>query len=239
VVVVAPAERRQGVGSTLWNALQPYLVERRPAHLRANGDPNDPESVAWAQRRGFVITQHLVNQQLDLAGWEPAPQPLEGFTFVPYTAVAGADSDRRLHALYQEYLSHTPDAAEAPYMEFEPWRAWAFESEGAWPDGWIIAVAPNGDWAGFSLMQKHGGSSAGAHVFMTGVSPAYRGHGLGLALKIAATSHAARSGITHLTTLNHGANERILAINRKLGFYTTQAIYRMVANWSPHTDIIS
>ena len=236
LVIVDPAERRQGVGAALFDELLEAVRLHRPANLRANGDPGRPDDLAWAERRGFAATQHLKFQALDLAGFDPAPWEAvvaaSPFRFVPFDHLRSEGGERQLHAMFQEYLSHTPDAGESPYQPFEPWRQWALESAGAWPEGWIIAVAPDGSWAGFTMAQRDGGQAA--HIFMSGVAPKYRGEGLGVALKAAATLHAQRSGITRLTTLNHAANVPILAINRKLGFQVAEEILRLVRPCSWH-----
>lgn len=243
LVTVDPAWRRQGVGAALWSALLEAVRVFRPVHLRANGNPGDPDSVAWARHRGFAVTQHLKFQRLDLEAAvegapapEPAPEPAPapapaaapaaGFRFVPFSELRTPDGERQLHAMYQEYLSHTPDAAESPYQPFEPWRSWAFDSEGAWPEGWLVAVAPDGRWAGFTLAQRSGERQA--HIFMSGVAPDFRDVGLGTALKAAAIRHARRLGVNALTTLNHAANAPILAINRQLGFRVEEEILRLV-----------
>lgn len=238
-VVVAEGARRQGVGRLLWDALQPFLVEQQPRHLRANGHDSCPEGVAWAERRGFVSTQHLFSQALDLQAFDRAgctaklePLLAQGFRFVPFAAVQTPANEVRLHDLYQTFLSHTPDSAEAPYMAFAPWRAWALESAEAWPAGWVVALAPGGEWAGFTLMQRHAPGAPGAHIFMTGVAPAYRGQGLATALKVTAAQIAIDAGLTTLTTLNHAANAPILALNRALGFVVRSGIHRLVKRFA-------
>ncbi|MDB4894710.1 MAG: hypothetical protein JWN15_972 [Firmicutes bacterium] len=232
LVLVDPSERGQGVGAALWDAMQPIFQAKRPNHLRANGNGTDPDSIAWAERRGFVRAHHLLSQQLDLADFEPASwlggirkAESQGFRFVPFCGLRSPETERELHALYHALLADTPDFTEGDYKAFEPWRAWAFESDGAWPDGWIMLVAPTGEWAGFTLMQR---TPAGAHIFMTGVAPAHRGKGLAIPLKVAAALHARENGVAALTTLNHAANERIVAVNRTLGYRVTEDVIRLV-----------
>jgi len=230
LVQVVPAERRHGVGAALWHDLLEAVRPQHPAHLRANGSPHDPESVAWAQRRGFAVTQHLLYQSLDLAALDPAPWAAlvaaSPFTFVTFDRLRSPAGEQRLHAMYQEYLSHTPDAAESPYQPFAPWREFAFGTEGAWPEGWMVALAPDGCWAGFTMAQLPG--PAVAHIYMTGVAPGFRGQGLGMSLKAAAALHARGAGIARMTTLNHVRNAPILAVNRRLGFRVEEEILRLV-----------
>ncbi|HYG59173.1 MAG TPA: GNAT family N-acetyltransferase [Symbiobacteriaceae bacterium] len=230
---VRPEFRQQGIGRQLWMALQPFFAEQQPRHLRANGTDEQPEIVAWALRLGFQATHHLLFQSLDVRAFDPAPwqaQAAAGVQCVPFTELKSPAAERRLHALYQEFLSQTPDAAEAPYMDFEPWRAWAFEGAGAWPGGCLMAMDDRGEWLGFTLMQKDGADRA--HVFMTGVVPEYRGRGVSTLLKVAAALRARAEGIGKLTTLNHAANERIVAVNRRMGYQVDQGIHRLVKRYA-------
>lgn len=56
------------------------------------------------------------------------------------------------------------------------------------------------------------------HNGLTGVRREWRGHGLGLALKLAAARAALARGFTHSHTGNHTGNAPMLAINDRLGF---------------------
>lgn len=231
-VVVEPSARRAGVGAALWEALQPIFRARGPAHLRANGNGLDPDSVAWAERRGFASLHRLLFQTLHLTDFDPAPWlprmealQAQGFQFVPYATLAAPENDAKLHRLYQQFLADTPDYTPGDSKPFDTWRSWAFESSHAWPQGWILLLSPDGEWVGFTFTQK---SPPGAHVFMTGVLPTYRKKGLAIPLKVAAALYAKEQGIAHLTTLNHAANERILAVNRSLGYEVTEDVIRLV-----------
>ncbi len=140
VVVVDPAERRQGVGTALWEALQPIFQERRPKHLRANGKGNDPDSLAWAEQRGFLRAHHLLFQELELSTFDPTPWledlrkvESKGFCFIPFSKLHSPEAEIHLHTLYQSFRADTPDFNEGDHQPFESWRAWAFKSKGAWP----------------------------------------------------------------------------------------------------------
>jgi GNAT superfamily N-acetyltransferase len=232
IVLVDPAQRRQGVGAALWEALQPVFQKERPQHLRANGIGTEPDSLAWAERRGFVQAHRLLFQTLELADFDLTPWldqiaqvDSAGFRFATFAELRSPAAEVRLHALFQAFRAATPDYAPSDDQPFETWRAWAFDAKGAWPEGWVLMLAPDGDWAGFTMLQK---TPRGAHIFMTGVAPAYRGRGLATPLKVAALVHAQESGVARLTTLNHAANERIVAVNRALGYRVTEDVIRLV-----------
>ncbi|WP_230272887.1 hypothetical protein [Deinococcus sp. 6YEL10] len=58
----------------------------------------------------------------------------------------------------------------------------------------------------------------------------WRGHGLGLALKLAAARAALARGFTHSHTGNHTGNAPMLAINDRLGF--TREAAMVTLRWS-------
>ncbi|HWI61113.1 MAG TPA: GNAT family N-acetyltransferase [Symbiobacteriaceae bacterium] len=225
LVRVAPEHRRQGVGGALWKALLEAVALHRPKHLRANGDARYPEDVAWAERRGFAAKHHVIFQTLDLTAL-PEFDLTTGYRFVPFAELRSPEGERRLHAMFQEYETHTPDGGEWEYEPFDSWRTWTLDSENAWPEGWLVAIAPDGDWAGFTMAMRDGTDRV--HTIMTGVAPAHRGQGLGFAMKVAVARLAAELGFRRLSTLNHAANKPILAINRRLGFQVEEDILRLV-----------
>ena len=53
-VVVHPAERRNGIGSALWNAVRAHLEEAGARRMVAFGDA-DPGSIAFAEAKGFTL----------------------------------------------------------------------------------------------------------------------------------------------------------------------------------------
>jgi GNAT superfamily N-acetyltransferase len=236
LVYTVPEARRQGVGQALWGALLEALGEWRPVHLRANGSPDDMASAEWAGRRGFEITQHLKHQHRDLSGgFDTAPFHAElekaaarGFRFVPFAEVQTPETERRIHQLFCEFETDTPDGNEKELPSFEKWKGWALEAEGAWTEGWVVALAPGGDWAGFTMTHRNSKGSDRAHVYMTGIARAYRGQGLAVPMRVMALQIAAHAGITSMTTLNHAANAPMLAVNRRLGFVVDEEIYRLV-----------
>lgn len=234
-VIVAPDARGRGVGTALWNELQPALQERRPVHLRANGNGSDPASVAWAERRGFRVSHRHLFQALDLTSFDVSPwsarlAELEaaGYRFVPFAQLRSPSAEAMMHRLDHEFSRATPAPEECTYLDFDAWRVWAFDSEGAFPEGWMVLLTPNGDWAGYTFMQRERAGGDVAHIFLTGVTEGYRGKGLSVPLKVAAAVNAARLGIVRMTTLNHVANAPIVAANRTIGFRVEEEIIRLV-----------
>ena len=63
-VVVHPAERRNGIGSALWDAVRAHLEEAGARRMVAFGDA-DPGSIAFAEAKGFTLEGTHVTLALD------------------------------------------------------------------------------------------------------------------------------------------------------------------------------
>jgi mycothiol synthase len=84
------------------------------------------------------------------------------------------------------------------------------------PDGFFVAVKGD-DYIGLShvLSSKKGIS---LYQGLTGVQPAYRRLGLGLAMKLRAIAYAQSNGYTRIYAENDAKNIPMLAMNKRLGY---------------------
>jgi len=71
MVTVLARQRRSGVGSALYEAISAWTAERGLSELEVPVLDNDPESLAFAQRRGFVEERREVGVVLHLAEIAP------------------------------------------------------------------------------------------------------------------------------------------------------------------------
>ncbi len=62
---------------------------------------------------------------------------------------------------------------------------------------------------------------------MTGVLPAYRGRGIGQALKLLTIRFAKQNGQRSIKTINDVSNAPMIAVNEKLGFRRGGAFYQV------------
>lgn len=233
-VAVALPVRRLGVASALLASLLAFCQPHRPARLRANLPDDSPEALSWAERRGFARKFHMLESRLDLTTYDPARLAgrvevvqARGIRLVPFSAVRSKRNEARLWQFYQCLMKDTPDGADWRETPKDEWLDWAFRESAAWPEGWLIAIAPGGDWAGLTFMQKYTDGS-GAHIFMTGVRPEYRGQGIATALKLEGARVAKEHGLTSLSTINEEENRPILAANQRIGFARVSGFYRLV-----------
>ncbi|HEY3366043.1 MAG TPA: GNAT family N-acetyltransferase [Symbiobacteriaceae bacterium] len=243
-VLVAPACRQQGIGTALYDALTPFFREHQPRHLRANGDDHQPAALAWAERRGFKPIHHIVSMATDLAAFDPAAYAeavarveAGGIRFVQFGQVRTPETEARLHALYMQLDADTPEATADSYQPFDQWRAWALASPEAWPEGWTVAVAADGDWVGFTLLQKWAPDSQNCHIYMTGVKREYRNRSIALALKATAARYAKAQGMVRISTITDFENLPMRAVNTRLGYQTVSGFFRLLKDLGGDKDL--
>jgi mycothiol synthase len=212
-VSVLPEERWQGIGSTLFRELA--------AHARAVGKTgftvevaeDDPESLAWAERRGCIEVERQKGLELLLADVSEAePEPPAGVVVVPRRP----EHERGMHAVAVEAGKDIPglDADHDP--SFEQWRSFEIERPSRRPELCFVALA-DGEVAGFASIDVFGESDTGWHG-LTAVRRSWRRRGIAEALKLSQIEAARRLGLRRLMTESEERNEPMRRLNEKLGY---------------------
>jgi mycothiol synthase len=238
-VFIDPDQRRKGIATNLYSALQPFFAEHQPRRIISTVKETQPEGILWATMHGFTKSHLTFESKLDLTQFDPAPFRAQvervkasGIRFVPFTELQSPEAERRFYDLFNAYGDDTPDAADWRLMDFDEWRAWAIETNRYWPQGWLIAMDEGGEWAGYTMMDRNPVKPDHAHIYLTGVTRAFRGRGIALALKVLAAQVAREQGIKEVTTNNHSANGPMLAVNRRLGYVSLPGSYRLYKTYS-------
>ncbi len=188
----------------------------RDAELLGELREVDADSIAWAERRGFVEVGRNSKLVLDLAGLDPpAVDPPDGIELVTW-----AERPELARGMYEVSLEAYPDIPgfEDDELEsYEDWLAHDMQGSGDLPEATFVAVA--GDevvgYAKFSLTQAQ---PRVAFHDMSGVKRAWRGRGVARALKTAQIRWAIANGFTELHTRNEERNEPIRRLNASLGY---------------------
>lgn len=132
-------------------------------------------------------------------------------------------AQRRLYTLTAALLLDVPSATQISVWPFETWQLRVAGRVN--PAGLLVAASPDGEWVGVSELHLPIPTRPGTlHNGLTGVLPAWRGHGVAYALKLAAARAALERGFTHSRTSNHSINRPMLAINERLGFVREAAL---------------
>ena len=216
IVTVLASHRRHGVGNALYAELSAWTGERGLAEIEVPVLDNDPESLAYATRRGFVEERRELGVVLDVTGMEPpAVDPPEGIEVVSW-----AERPELAPGMYEVSLEAYPDVPGFEDDELEPYEDWLahdMQGSGDLPEATFVAVA--GDevvgYAKFSLTQAQ---PRVAFHDMSGVKRAWRGRGVARALKTAQIRWAIANGFTELHTRNEERNEPIRRLNASLGY---------------------
>jgi GNAT superfamily N-acetyltransferase len=216
VVTVLASHRHRGVGSALFASLSAWTGERGIADIEVPVLDNDPESLAYATRRGFVEERRELGVVLDVAGMEqPALEPPEGIEIV-----AWAERPELARGIYEVSLEAYPDIPgfEDDELEsFEDWLAHDMQGSGDLPEATFVALADD-EVVGYAKFALTAAQPTVAFHDVSGVKRAWRGRGVARALKTAQIRWAIANGFTELRTRNEERNEPIRRLNASLGY---------------------
>jgi mycothiol synthase len=204
---VVPAARRQMTGTQLLLALAAHLTELGFETASAHVDGNDPGSLAFAERHGFVEADRQV-EQVKTVGNEPPPRVPEGVHFVSVAERPGL-----LREAYELGVQGWADmATTVPVtISLDDW----LRDEATIPGGSFVALAGE-EIVGYSGLcrQPDGVVEDG----LTVVRRDWRRRGLARALKQAELAWAAANGIDEIVTWTQRGNEGMRAVNEQLGY---------------------
>ena len=208
-VNVLGSHRRRGIGSELYEHVRAHL-ESLGSATALTSFPESDAGVAFAAAAGFREERAEAESALDPRTVTERPAPDVDLRSL-------AEIDPRF--AYEADIAATRDMPSTEVIDEIPYEEWVehvldypfFTREGS-----FVAMV-DGVGAAVSLLIADEESGRGSNMF-TGTQRAYRGRGLGLAVKLASIEWAKAHGITRLVTRNDETNAPMLAINRRLGY---------------------
>ena len=228
-VGVAHADRGRGIGSALLNEIEVVARDRGAPRLFSGASAAEPDSLAWATRRGYREVGRRIEAFVDLSRFDPArfadrvaKVRGSGMALRTFTEVMnGLDDEGRerfYRALFDAQAPMWEDIPFATRLEpppYERFRKMSFESGQALYD--LSLVAYDGDViAGFTQSGRR--QERDAYTWMTGTAREYRGRGIATALKVEALSRAKARGLRAMLTTNDEPNKAMRGINALLGY---------------------
>jgi GNAT superfamily N-acetyltransferase len=216
IVTVLPEERRRGAGTALYGAISAWTAERDLDEIEVPVLDNDPESLAFAQRRGFVEERRELGVVLDLSEITPPPvEPPDGVEIV--TWAERPELGRGIYEVAIEALPDIPGFEDDDVEPFEDWLAHDMQGPGDRPEATFLALVAE-EVVGYAKFSVTAAQPTTAHHDLTAVKRAWRGRGVALALKAAQINWAMANGYTELHTRNETRNEPIRRLNARFGY---------------------
>jgi L-amino acid N-acyltransferase YncA len=140
ITAVLPERRRRGIGTALYDAISRWAAERGLHKLVARVPDDDPESLAYAQKRGFVQVTHEKGLVLPLAEVEAPPIELpDGVEIVIWAERPGIE--RGLYEVALEAYPDIPGQEEDAIEPFEDWLEHEMRGSGDRPDATLVALS--------------------------------------------------------------------------------------------------
>jgi mycothiol synthase len=216
LTTVLAGRRRLGAGTVLYEAVSRWARGRSLETMLAPVAEDDRESIAFAQRRGFVEIERNPRMVLDVATIEkPLVAPPAG---IQITSWAGrAELARGIYEVAVEAYTDVAGAGDDEMESFEDWLAHDMSGSGDRPEATFVALAGD-EVVGYAKLSLTQARPTVASHDMTGVKRAWRGRGIARALKCAEISWAMESGFLRLDTSNEVRNEPIRRLNAQLGY---------------------
>jgi GNAT superfamily N-acetyltransferase len=234
---VDPEQRKQGLGSRLYDAMLPEIRAAGAKKIKTFVKEIWPEAKAFADKHGLYVERQQFAMELDLDGfddrlYENLIEKLkgEGFQFTSAAELGNTEEvHRQLFKLNDDCVVTTmgSDGAHA-WGSFEEFQRGVVQASWYNPAGQIVVIdTNNGSWAAMSAITKFDGNEFAYNLF-TGVDSPYRGRKLGQAVKVTALRFA-RSvlGVHKVRTHHNTKNEPMIAIDRKFGYVQLPGDYVM------------
>lgn len=215
-VTVPPPHRRRGAGTALYVALSDWARERGLEELLAVVADDDPESLAFARRRGFVEERREKGVSLDLTAVDPPRvEPPVGVEIVTW-----AERPELGRGIYEVSVEASPDVPGYEHEEHEPFEAWLehdMRGPSDRPEATFVAVAGD-EVVGYAKLALSTEGKLRCYHDLTAVKRTWRGRGVARALKAAQIRWARDNGYEELRTQNDERNEPIRRLNAAFGY---------------------
>jgi GNAT superfamily N-acetyltransferase len=220
IVKVLPPERRQGIGTELFRLAEKYLQAEHAIEFRSW--THHPDGQRFLAERGFQPNRTMEVSALDLSGVDlsalavlEAAKSAEGFRLVPLADVGDSQS---VHAIYATGEEDMPSDEPETELDYETWVAETLEHPELTHQGSVLVLADDRPVA-LAFLCADPVRRLGYNE-MTATLPEFRRRDLALLAKLAAVRWCREVGLKRLLTENDGANDGMLAINRRLGYET-------------------
>ncbi len=226
-VLVHPDFRRRGFGSALYDTLLEKLKPYNPIKLSSFTREDWTDAVRFAETRGFNIEFREWESWLEMTTFDAShfAGSIEKVDKLGYKLctlaelLADAAAFRKVYELDLATSQDVPlpEGESFTFPTFERWLERVQSDPNFQAESWFIAVAPDGEYAGISMLYTRPADNDLA-IGLTGVKREHRRKGIALALKLKGLEYAKAYGAPVVRTFNAQNNQKMLPINEALGF---------------------
>jgi GNAT superfamily N-acetyltransferase len=241
-IMVDPEQWGQGIGNRLYDLLCERMNELGATRLYGYVREDRPHVLHFIEKRGFTYTgrsehkSRLNVHEANLEGYEGLVDRLhaEGIHIVTLAEI-GLENESFLHALHEMSIATARDVPSSEELDSWPYELWYHEitRPGMSPEWMWVAIADDRPVGLAFLLRK--GENAAFNEY-TAVDRAYRGRGIARALKLQTIEWARQNGIDFIYTSNDVANQRMLAINIRLGYQPLPSTSEVVKHLTNPTE---
>jgi GNAT superfamily N-acetyltransferase len=219
---VVPERRRQGLGTSIYEALSAHARKLGRESLWGRVREDDTASREFVRNRGFEEAGREYEVVLDTALADTSGEPPEGIELVSL-----AERPELEAAVYELDCDVGADVPRPEGDDFEAqpfarWREQYLEGPGAMPDA-IIAALAGDELVGYTGLRRRGAVSPIAENMLTAVRPDWRRRGIATALKREQIARSRAAGIERIFTTNDETNAGMRGVNARLGYQPTPA----------------
>jgi mycothiol synthase len=236
---VLPSQQGHGIGSALYETILQALQPLDPIALRASATSDRPGSTRFLEKRGFREVIRDVPAFLDVQSFDPTRfSGLEqrfrdsGIQIKTLPELAtDPGRDQKLYDLDWEMSMSVPGdlAAGMGRRGLEKYVEFAISGPNAIPEAFFVAVKGD-EYIGLSHLQNME-TGVSLYQYLTGVKPAYRRLGIGLAMKVRCINYARATGHATIKTENDARNLPMLAMNQELGYVRQPDLITFEKQW--------
>jgi mycothiol synthase len=207
--------RRQGIGGALLERLVAFAREHGMERMTTLVYADEPESIAFVERRGLEVDGGGQVGKLDLttAPTDRGVPPIDGIEIA--TSAERPDLDRQSYELHSATHHEIPMMAGQPMPSFEAWLEMGGEDSGYLRDQSLMALDGGRVVATVDVFDS--GDDV-MFIGMTTVHPDSRRRGIARLLKVELERRARAAGWKRIETWNDGTNDRIRGLNESLGY---------------------
>jgi GNAT superfamily N-acetyltransferase len=209
---VLPEHRRRGVGSALLTVLADHVAALGLPEVRSMVD--DPRSLGFAERFGFVEIDRQIEQVRAIGRVEPPPSALPAGV-----DVLTLDQHPQLWAACYDRFGRE---VLADFALFQPLQISAEQWSTSWAGDPMFLALYGGEVIGCAGLDRDTDRPERGENALTAVRRDWRGRGIASHLKRRTLRWAADHGLSELYTWTQAGNTSMLRLNEHLGYVRGQ-----------------